>query len=76
MAALTNIDSDMPTYVHLNNDDEQSHAAFLNAYLESKGADPVDLDAFRTLPSSKATGASQIGRRRAARAPATIGNTR
>ena len=62
MAALTNIDSDMPTYVHLNNDDEQSHAAFLNAYLESKGADPVDLDAFRTLPSSKATGASQIGR--------------
>ncbi len=62
MAALTNIDGDMPTYVHLNNNDEQSHAAFLNAYLESKGADPVNLDAFRTLPSSKATGARQIGR--------------
>jgi hypothetical protein len=62
MAALTNIDGDMPTYVHLNNNDEQSHAAFLNAYLESKGADPVNLDAFRTLPSSKATGAKQIGR--------------
>jgi Ferritin-like domain len=62
MAALTNIDGDMPTYVHLNNNDEQSHAAFLNAYLESKGADPVNLDRFRTLPSSKATGAKQIGR--------------
>jgi hypothetical protein len=61
-AALTNIDGDMPTYIHLNNNDEQSHAAFLNAYLESKGADPVNLDKFRTLPSSKATGAKQIGR--------------
>ena len=61
-AALENIDSDMPTYIHLNNEDEQSHAAFLNAYLKSKGADPVNLDAFRTLPSSKATGAKQIGR--------------
>jgi len=62
MAALTNIDSDMPTYIHLNNEDEQSHAGFLNAYLESKGADPVNLDAFRTLPSSKAQGAKQVGR--------------
>ena len=62
MAALTNIDGDMPTYVHLNNNDEQSHAAFLNAYLKSKGAEPVNLDAFRTLPSSNATGAKQIGR--------------
>jgi len=61
-AALANIDSDMPTYIHLNNNDEQSHAAFLNAYLESKGADPVNLDKFRTLPSSKATGAKQVGR--------------
>src|SRR5208282_1852852 len=47
---------------HLNTEDEQSHAAFLNAYLESKGAEPVNLDAFRKLPSSKATGAKQIGR--------------
>jgi hypothetical protein len=62
MAALTNIDGDMPTYVHLNNNDEQSHVAFLNAYLKSKGADPVNLDKFRTLPSSKAKGAKQIGR--------------
>jgi Ferritin-like domain len=62
VAALTNIDGDMPTYVHLNNVDEQSHAAFLNAYLRSKGAEPVNLDAFRTLPSSKATGAKRTGR--------------
>jgi hypothetical protein len=61
-AALTNIDSDMPTYITLNTEDEQSHAAFLNAYLKSKGATPVNLDAFRTLPSSKATGARNVGR--------------
>lgn len=62
MAALSNIDPDMPTYIQLNTEDEQSHAAFLNAYLKSKGAAPVNLDAFRTLPSSKATGAGNAGR--------------
>ena len=62
MAALGNIDSDMPTYIALNTEDEQSHAAFLNAYLKSKGAAPVNLDAFRTLPSSKATGGGHSGR--------------
>jgi hypothetical protein len=62
IAALENLDEDMPQYISDNTDDERSHAAFLNAYLESKGADPVDLDAFRTLPSSKATGARQRGR--------------
>ena len=36
-----------------------SHAAFLNAYLKSKGADPVDLSPFRTLPGSTATGAQK-----------------
>ena len=62
MAALSNLDSDMPQYIADNTDDEISHAAFLNAYLRSKGAEPVNLDEFRTLPSSKATGARQIGR--------------
>jgi hypothetical protein len=62
MAALSNIDSDMPTYIELNTEDERSHAAFLNAYLKSHGAQPVNLDRFRTLPSSKATGAKHIGR--------------
>jgi hypothetical protein len=62
MAALSNLDGDMPQYIADNTDDERSHAAFLNAYLRSKGAPPVNLDEFRTLPSSKATGARQIGR--------------
>ena len=59
IAALENLDSDMPQYVADNTDDEMSHAAFLNAYLGAKGEQPVNLDAFRTLPSSKATGANQ-----------------
>ena len=62
IAALSNLDGDMPQYIADNTDDELSHAAFLNAYLISKGEAPVDLDAFRTLPSSKATGAKDIGR--------------
>ena len=62
MAALSNLDSDMPQYIADNTDDELSHAAFLNAYLRSKGAQPVNLDEFRTLPSSRASGARQIGR--------------
>lgn len=62
IAALQNIDGDMPQYVSDNTDDEISHAAFLNAYLKSKGEEGVNLDKFRTLPSSKATGAQQIGR--------------
>ncbi len=61
-AAFMNLDPDGPQYVSANAGDEQSHADFLNAYLISIGAEPVDLDAFRTLPSSQATGAQQIGR--------------
>jgi hypothetical protein len=62
IAALQNLDGDMPQYITDNTDDELSHAAFLNAYLKSKGAEQVNLDRFRTLPSSKATGAQQIRR--------------
>jgi hypothetical protein len=62
MAALENLDGDMPQYISDNTDDEISHAQFLNAYLTSQGTKPVNLDAFRTLPSSKAKGAKQIGR--------------
>jgi len=61
-AALTILDGDMPQYIHDNTDDEFSHAAFLKAYLEFKGAEAVDLSHFATLPSSQATGARQIGR--------------
>jgi hypothetical protein len=62
IAALENLDSDMPQYITDNTDDELSHAAFLNAYLKSKGEQPVDFDKFKTLPSSQATGAKQTGR--------------
>src|SRR5580692_11155959 len=61
-AAFMNLDSDGPQYISSNNLDEQSHAAFLNAYLESIGAPAVNLDKFRTLPSSQAEGAQNIGR--------------
>jgi hypothetical protein len=61
-AAIEFLDSDMAQYIHDNTEDEMSHETFINAYLVSKGAEPVSLDSFRTLPSSKATGAQQIGR--------------
>ena len=61
-AAFMQLDSDGPQYISSNTLDEQSHAAFLNAYLESIGAPAVDFDAFRTLPSSQAAGAQNIGR--------------
>jgi hypothetical protein len=60
--ALEKLDGDMPQYIHDNTEDELTHFTFINAYLESRGADPVNLDRFRQLPSSKATGAQQIGR--------------
>jgi hypothetical protein len=57
-AAVTVLDSDMAQYIHDNTDDEFTHQNFLNAYLESKGAAPVSLEQFRTLPGSTATGSS------------------
>jgi hypothetical protein len=57
VSALSQLDSDMPQYISDNTDDEESHQTFLNAYLVSKGHKPVNLDPFRTLPSTKATGA-------------------
>ena len=59
---MATFDDDMAQYVHDNTHDEVSHFTFLNGYLKSRGAEPVNLDMFRTLPSSKATGAQQIGR--------------
>ena len=61
-AALVTLDQDMPQYIHDNTEDEISHFKFINAYLVSKGAGEVNLDQFRTLLSSQATGARQIGR--------------
>jgi hypothetical protein len=62
VGALEVLDSDMSQYIHDNTDDELSHVAFINAFLASRGGQPVDLNRIRTLPSSKASGAQQIGR--------------
>ena len=55
-AALAVLDEDMAQYIHDNTDDEITHHTFLNAYLVSKGAAPANLDPFRTLMGSTATG--------------------
>jgi hypothetical protein len=57
--ALSNLDPDGPQYIQSNTFDEVSHATFLNAYLESQGADPVDLSQFATLPGSTAQGSTK-----------------
>src|SRR5437762_5038697 len=56
--ALEVLDEDMAVYIHDNTDDEFTHQNFLNAYLASKGAATVNLEPFRTLPGSSATGSS------------------
>src|SRR5438045_4529541 len=57
-AALAVLDEDMAVYIHDNTDDEFTHQNFLNAYLASKGMATVNLEPFRTLPGSTATGSS------------------
>src|SRR6266478_1266517 len=49
--AIQVLDEDMDVYIHDNTDDEITHHNFLNAYLVSQGADPANLDSFRTLRS-------------------------
>ena len=61
--ALFALDGDMPTYVNQNTRDELSHEQFLNAYLMSKGHKAVNLEPFRTLPSSQATGSNKTAKR-------------
>jgi hypothetical protein len=56
--ALEVLDEDMAIYIHDNTDDEFTHQDFLNAYLISKGAEPANLEPFRTLPGSTATGST------------------
>jgi hypothetical protein len=63
--ALLVLDEDMDVYIHDNTDDEFTHQNFLNAYLASKGMATVNLDPFRTLMGSTATGVNTalIGKR-------------
>jgi len=60
--AVSQLDGDMAQYIHDNTEDELTHQTFINAFLVSKGHDPINLERFRILPSSKATGANQVGR--------------
>jgi hypothetical protein len=60
--ALLALDTDMPQYIHDNTQNEMTHELFINQFLVVHGFEPVNLDVFRTLPSSQATGAQQIGR--------------
>ena len=55
---LRRIDPNFSQYIHDITDDEMSHQNFLNAYLVSKGAEPVDMEPFRTLQGSIARGSS------------------
>ena len=61
-AGLEILDGDQLQYISDNTDDEMSHAAFLNAYLKSKGEQEVDLTHFATLPPSQASFVPQTGR--------------
>jgi hypothetical protein len=75
--ALAVLDEDMAQYVHDNTDDEITHHQFLNAYLVSKRAAPANLDAFRTLMGSTATGVNPdlIGHRLTNLTQLTIDNS-
>jgi hypothetical protein len=46
--ALSNLDGDGPQYITSNTLDEVGHATFLNAYLESRGAEPVNFSQFES----------------------------
>ena len=59
IAALKFLDGDMPQYIADNTDDEFSHHAFLTKYLQSKGADVIDLTPFQNLQGSQCDGANK-----------------
>jgi Ferritin-like domain len=61
-AGLEILDEDQPQYISDNTDDELSHAAFLNAYLRSKGERQVNLRQFANLPPSQVSFVPQTGR--------------
>jgi hypothetical protein len=75
--AIEVLDEDMAIYIHDNTDDEITHHTFLNAYLASHGAAPANLDPFRTLMGSTATGVNTnlIGHRLTNLTQLTIDNS-
>ena len=61
--ALVTIDPALPQYARDTHDDELSHANFINAYLASVGATPINLDGFRTIAPPNVTGIDQSVKR-------------
>ncbi|HKC20095.1 MAG TPA: ferritin-like domain-containing protein [Candidatus Dormibacteraeota bacterium] len=61
--ALAQLDADMAQYVHDNTEDEFTHFTFINSYLTAQGQSPANLESFRTLSGSQATGADQSKKR-------------
>lgn len=60
--ALQSLDDSASHYVTSCTRDEISHSMYLNSYLESEGIDPIDLDRFRILQGSRASGSLRVGR--------------
>jgi len=50
------------TYISANAVNEIEHSTYLRTYLESEGIEPANLDEFRSLRGSTATGSQNVGR--------------
>lgn len=61
-AALVDIDDGLADYAIDTQEDEESHARFINAYLVSIGEQPVNLDPFRTIVPPAVSGLRPVGR--------------
>ena len=55
------LDADMPQYIHDNTEDEFTHFTFLNAYLASRGAEPVNPTASARCRAVRRPGPSRSG---------------
>ena len=61
-AALVDIDDGLADYAIDTQEDEESHATFINAYLVSIGEQPLNLDPFRTIMPPAVNGLRRVGR--------------
>jgi Ferritin-like domain len=57
--ALSNVDDSSPRYARDATDDEVSHHLLINAFLKANGAQAVNFDPFRIIPSPKVPGATK-----------------
>src|SRR5437764_792368 len=61
-AAQHDVGAALEQYIHDNTEDQCTDFTVVDADLARKGAEPANREQCRTWPSSKATGAQQIGR--------------